>query len=99
MGRQLREARAVLFEGRHTLVRPARHADHRLGCVAPVAQAAEVTAAVRAAGFPIGVVSGQRGFGERRYAGVGGESLKARVGEFFGPFDTWQFCTHAPHER
>lgn len=100
MGRQLRDVRAVLFEGNDTLVRTIGTPDGRPGRVAPAPRAAEAVAAVRAAGLPMGVMSARRRIGEPWHAPAAQESVRAQVGAaMLGPFDTWQLCRHAPAVR
>jgi histidinol phosphatase-like enzyme len=100
MARQLPEVRAFLFEGSETLAPgPAPFDGPRRG--APLHRAAEAVAAVREAGYPMGVLTARRGSGAHaRPRGVGEDELaRARVAEVLGPFDTWQHCGHAPVDR
>lgn len=99
MGRQLRDVRAVLFEGNHTLVRSVGRSHDAEACVVPAPRAVEAVAAVREAGLPLGVVSARQGSGAMKPAGAPQESVRALVREMFGHFDTWQHCGHAPMDR
>jgi D-glycero-D-manno-heptose 1,7-bisphosphate phosphatase len=98
MGRQLHEVGAVLFQGNETLVRTVGR-DNGPARVVPVHRAAEAVAAVREAGLPVGVLSARRWRAAHSHAHVADESIRAQVGEIFGPFDTWQHCGHAPLDR
>jgi D-glycero-D-manno-heptose 1,7-bisphosphate phosphatase len=99
MARQLPEVRAVVFGGNVTLARTLTRADGGPGRVVPVHRAAEAVAAVREAGLSVGVLSARRGGGAHPRAHGSDDSIRAKVGEMLGPFDTWQHCGHAPLDR
>lgn len=99
MARQLPQVRAVLFECDETLAQAVARPAGTRGRVVSVHRGAEAVAALRAAGLPVGVLSARRGGGSHsRPRGVD-DSLRARVREALGPFDTWQHCEHAPLDR
>jgi D-glycero-D-manno-heptose 1,7-bisphosphate phosphatase len=99
LARQLPEVRAVMFEGNTTLAHNLTHVDGGPGRVVPVRGAAEAVAEVREAGLPLGVLSALRGTGAHPPAHGVDDSIRAKVGEMLGPFDTWQHCGHAPPAR
>ena len=92
----MRAIAAVLFDRDHTLTidDPPYNGDPDL--VKPFPGAIEAVAAVRAAGLPVGVVTNQAGIGLGLLTPEQVEAANARVDELIGPFDTWQYCPHAP---
>ncbi len=96
MARQLREVRAVLFDRDDTLIRdvPRYNGDPTL--VRPIPGAAEAVSRVRAAGLRTGIVSNQSGIGRGFVSHMQVRRVNTRVDQLLGPFDTWQYCPHAP---
>jgi histidinol-phosphate phosphatase family protein len=96
MAQQLRDVRAVLFDRDDTLIRdvPRYNGDPTL--VRPIPGAAQAVARVRAAGLPMGIVSNQSGIGRGFVSHMQVRRVNTRVDELVGPFDTWQYCPHAP---
>lgn len=92
----MRPIAAVLFDRDHTLTidDPPYNGDPDL--VKPFPGAREAVAAVRAAGLPVGVVTNQAGIALGLLTPEQVEAVNARVDELVGPFDTWQYCPHAP---
>jgi histidinol-phosphate phosphatase family protein len=90
---------AVLFDRDHTLTvdDPPYNGDPAL--VRPMPGAVQAVARLRAAGVPVGVVTNQAGIGLGLLTREQVESVNARVDELVGPFDTWQYCPHAPAEE
>lgn len=95
----MRAIAAVLFDRDHTLTidDPPYNGDPDL--VKPFPGAKEAVAAVRAAGLPVGVVTNQAGIGLGMLTPEQVEAVNGRVDELIGPFDTWQYCPHAPVEE
>lgn len=95
----MRPISAVLFDRDHTLTvdDPPYNGDPAL--VRPYPGAREAVQKVKAAGLPIGVVTNQAGIGLGRLTVEQVEAVNARVDELVGPFDTWQYCPHAPVEE
>ncbi|MCU0300878.1 MAG: HAD family hydrolase [Candidatus Nanopelagicales bacterium] len=96
LARRLRDVRAVLFDRDDTLIRdvPRYNGDPTL--VQPIPGAAEAVGRLRAAGLPTGVVSNQSGIGRGFVSHMQVQRVNARVDALVGPFDTWQYCPHAP---
>lgn len=92
----MRPISAVLFDRDHTLTvdDPPYNGDPEL--VRPYPGAREAVARVKAAGLPVGVVTNQAGIGLGRLTVEQVEAVNARVDDLLGPFDTWQYCPHAP---
>jgi histidinol-phosphate phosphatase family protein len=92
----MRPISAVLFDRDHTLTvdDPPYNGDPALVRVYPGAR--EAVAKVRAAGLPTGVITNQAGIGLGRLTVEQVEAVNARVDALIGPFDTWQYCPHAP---
>ena len=92
----MRPISAVLFDRDHTLTvdDPPYNGDPEL--VRPYPGAKEAVARVKAAGLPVGVVTNQAGIGLGRLTVDQVEAVNARVDDLLGPFDTWQYCPHAP---
>jgi histidinol-phosphate phosphatase family protein len=95
----MRPIAAVLFDRDHTLTvdEPPYNGDPERVIVYPGAR--EAVARVRAAGLPVGVVTNQAGIGLGRLTHEQVQAVNARVEELIGPFDTWQYCPHAPVEE
>ncbi|HNL51502.1 MAG TPA: HAD-IIIA family hydrolase [Actinomycetota bacterium] len=90
---------AVLFDRDHTLTidDPPYNGDPDL--VRPMPGAVEAVARLRTAGIPVGVVTNQAGIGLGLLTHEQVEKVNARVDEVVGPFDTWQYCPHAPADE
>jgi D-glycero-D-manno-heptose 1,7-bisphosphate phosphatase len=90
---------AVLFDRDHTITidDPPYNGDPDL--VRPMPGAVQAVARLRAAGVPVGVVTNQAGIGLGLLTREQVESVNARVDELVGPFDTWQYCPHAPGQE
>lgn len=95
----MRPIAAVLFDRDHTLTvdDPPYNGDPDL--VRPYPGARAAVARVRAAGLLTGVVTNQAGIGLGRLTHQQVEAVNARTDELLGPFDTWQYCPHAPVEE
>lgn len=88
---------AVLFDRDGTLVHDVPYnGDPAL--VAPVDGAAEVVAALRRAGVPVGVVSNQSGVARGLLTRAQVDAVNAAVDRAVGPFATWQVCPHGPED-
>jgi D-glycero-D-manno-heptose 1,7-bisphosphate phosphatase len=98
MVRQLRDVRAVLFDRDDTLIRDVPRYNGDPGLVQPIPGAAQAVARVRAAGLPVGIVSNQSGIGRGFVDHMQVQRVNARVDQLVGPFDTWQYCPHAPED-
>lgn len=90
---------AVPFDRDHTLTidDPPYNGDPDL--VRPMPGAVEAVARLRTAGIPVGVVTNQAGIGLGLLTHEQVEKVNARVDEVVGPFDTWQYCPHAPADE
>jgi len=90
---------AVLFDRDHTITidDPPYNGDPDL--VRPMPGAVEAVARLRTAGIPVGVVTNQAGIGLGLLTHEQVEKVNARVDEVVGPFDTWQYCPHAPADE
>lgn len=55
-------------------------------------------AAARAAGLRLGVVTNQSGIGRGHITAADLAAVNTRVEELLGPFDTWKYCPHVPHD-
>jgi histidinol-phosphate phosphatase family protein len=64
--------------------------------VRPLPGALAAVTRLRARGVPVGVVSNQSGIGRGWLTRADVQRVNARVEELLGPFDSWQFCPHAP---
>jgi len=88
---------AVLFDRDGTLVHDVPYnGDPDL--VRPVPGALAALTRLRAQGVPVGVVTNQSGIGRGLLTRDQVERVNARVEQLLGPFDTWQFCPHAPDD-
>lgn len=92
----MRSISAVLFDRDHTLTvdDPPYNGDPR--AVREFPGARQAVAKVKAAGLPVGVVTNQAGIGLGLLTHDQVEAVNARVDVLIGPFDTWQYCPHAP---
>ncbi|MFJ8622228.1 HAD-IIIA family hydrolase [Kitasatospora sp. NPDC093550] len=90
-------AGAVLFGRDGTLLRGVScNGDPAM--VHPMAGVRAALAALRAAGFALGVVSNQPGVA-RGLIGPGQvEAVQARAEALLGPLDVWAVCPHGPHD-
>ena len=95
----MRPIAAVLFDRDHTLTvdDPPYNGDPDLVRIYPGAR--EAVARVRRAGLPMGVVTNQAGIGLGSLTHEQVQAVNARVDHLLGPFDTWQYCPHAPIEE
>jgi histidinol-phosphate phosphatase family protein len=66
--------------------------------VRPVRGAYAALSRLRAAGVALGIVSNQSGIGLGKITADQVAAVHARVVELLGPFDTIEFCPHAPGE-
>jgi histidinol-phosphate phosphatase family protein len=66
--------------------------------VRPMPGAIEAVRRLRAAGLRVGVVTNQSGIGRGLLTQAQVDAVNRRVDDFFGPFDTWQLCPHAPED-
>ena len=87
---------AVLFDRDHTITIDDPPYNGDPDKVRPVPGAAAAVRRLRDAGIPVGVVSNQAGIGLGLITVEQVEAVNARVDELVGPFDTWQYCPHAP---
>jgi HAD superfamily hydrolase (TIGR01662 family) len=86
---------AVLFDRDGTLIDDVPYnGDPAL--VRPVSGALAALTRLRDRGVPVGVVSNQSGVGRGLLTPADVERVNARVEELLGPFDSWQYCPHAP---
>lgn len=86
---------AVLFDRDGTLIHDVPYnGDPAL--VRPVPGALAALSRLRDRGVPVGVVSNQSGIGRGLLTPADVRRVNARVEELLGPFDSWQFCPHAP---
>ena len=90
---------AVLFDRDHTLTIDDPPYNGDPGLVRPMPGAVEAVARLRTAGIPVGVVTNQAGIGLGLLTHEQVEKVNARVDEVVGPFDTWQYCPHAPADE
>ena len=97
MGRQLHEAKAMLF-GRHTLMCAEVVRGGRPRLVAAPG-AAEALAEARGAGLRVGICDGQPAVGARAGVVMSPASARVQVDWMLGPFDVWQGCPHEPADR
>ncbi len=89
--------RAVLFDRDGTLIKNVPYlADP--GRVQPVPGAGQTLAALRRNGIAVGVISNQSGVARGLITPDQLASVNAQVESLLGPFDTWQLCTHHPHD-
>jgi HAD superfamily hydrolase (TIGR01662 family) len=88
---------AVLFDRDGTLVVDVPY-NGDPSRVEPMPTAVDAVRALHAAGIPVGVVSNQSGIARGILTRSQVEAVNARVDEIFSPFDTWQFCPHAPED-
>lgn len=91
--------RAVLFDRDHTITidDPPYNGDPE--AVRPMPGAPQAVARLRAAGIPVGVVTNQAGIGLGLLTVEQVEAVNARTDALVGPFDTWQYCPHAPAQE
>lgn len=88
---------AVLFDRDGTLVHDEPYsADPER--VRPVPGAREALERLRAAGYPVGVVSNQSGVARRLLDAEAVEAVNGRVEELLGPFAAWAWCGHGPED-
>lgn len=89
---------AVLFDRDGTLVAdlPGNRDPAR---VAPMPGAVAAVRRARAEGLFVGVVTNQSAVALGRLRPAEVDAVNRRVDEWFGPFDTWQVCMHAPADR
>ncbi|MET8545276.1 HAD-IIIA family hydrolase [Kitasatospora sp. NPDC004799] len=66
--------------------------------VRPTAGIRAALAALRAAGFALGVVSNQPGVARGLLGRAQVEAVQARAEALLGPFDVWAVCPHGPHD-
>ncbi|HZB51547.1 MAG TPA: HAD family hydrolase, partial [Mycobacteriales bacterium] len=86
---------AVLFDRDGTLIHDVPYnGDPAL--VRPLPGALAALTRLRDRGVPVGVVSNQSGVGRGLLTPADVERVNARVEELLGPFDSWQYCPHAP---
>lgn len=92
----MRPIPAILFDRDHTLTvdDPPYNGDPQAVREYPGAKSAVDKA--KSAGLKVGVLTNQAGIapGLLRHEQV--RDVNARVDELIGPFDTWQYCPHAP---
>jgi D-glycero-D-manno-heptose 1,7-bisphosphate phosphatase len=94
LARQMREARAVLFDHSGTLVRDNPRDGAVRTPIEPMPGAVEAVERIRAARMPVGVV----GLGGRAPAGADRAEVRAGTEAVFGRFDAWRCCAHLPAE-
>lgn len=87
---------AVLFDRDHTITIDDPPFNGDPDKVVPVPGAPQAVARLRARGIPVGVVTNQSGIARGLLTVEQVEAVNARADELIGPFDTWQFCPHAP---
>lgn len=97
--RVMRPISAVLFDRDHTLTVDDPPYNGDPGAVREYPGARQAVAKVKAAGLPVGVVTNQAGIGLGRLTHEQVAAVNARVDELIGPFDTWQYCPHAPADE
>jgi histidinol-phosphate phosphatase family protein len=92
----MRPISAILFDRDHTLTvdDPPYNGDPE--AVREFPGARQAVARAKAAGLKVGVVTNQSGIGLGRLTHEQVQAVNARVDELLGPFDTWQYCPHAP---
>lgn len=95
----MRSISAVLFDRDHTLTVDDPPYNGDPGAVREYPGARQAVAKVKAAGLPVGVVTNQAGIGLGLLTHEQVEAVNARVDDLIGPFDTWQYCPHAPVEE
>ena len=95
----MRPISAILFDRDHTLTvdDPPYNGDPEAVRAFPGAK--QAVAKAKAAGLKVGVVTNQAGIGIGRLTHEQVQAVNARVDELLGPFDTWQYCPHAPVEE
>lgn len=95
----MRPISAVLFDRDHTLTLddPPYNGDPAL--VRPYPGAREAVQRIKAAGLATGVITNQAGIGLGRLTVDQVEAVNGRVDELLGPFETWQYCPHAPSDE
>lgn len=88
----------VLFDRDGTLVHDVPY-NGRPDLVQPVAGAADALGRLRDAGVRVGLVTNQSGVGRGLLTRDQVEAVNRRVETELGPFDTVQWCPHAPDEE
>ncbi|MFF7457041.1 HAD-IIIA family hydrolase [Kitasatospora sp. NPDC008115] len=88
---------AVLFGRDGTLIQDVS-CNGDPGTVHPLAGARASLAALRAAGFALGVLSAQPGVARCVLRREQVESVQARTEMLLGPIDVWAVCPHGPHD-
>ncbi len=94
---RVRRGRAVLFDRDDTLIEDVPYLSDPEK-VRPMAGAADALDLLRTAGVPVGVVSNQSGLARGHITPEQFRAVTRRVDELLGPFQTWQYCPHAPDE-
>lgn len=90
--------RAVLFDRDGTLVvNVPYNGDPEM--VEPIPGAQECVARLRAVGLAVGVVTNQSAVGRGMIDIEDVERVNLRVERFFGAFDVWKICPHAPWDN
>jgi len=95
VARQMRQARAVLFDLTGTLVQDDPRDGTPLVPIEPMPGAVESVERIRAAGMPVGVV-GIGSTARRSHARADGMAVRSHVEAVFGRFDAWRCCAHLP---
>lgn len=92
----MRAISAVIFDRDHTLTVDDPPYNGNPDLVVPYPGAIDAVRRVKDAGLLTGVATNQAGIGLGRLTVEQVEAVNARVDELIGPFDTWQYCPHAP---
>jgi histidinol-phosphate phosphatase family protein len=87
----------VLFDRDGTLIHDVPYLSDPAG-VQPVDGAVETLDGLRAAGYPVGVVSNQSGVGRGLISPEQLDRVTARLVDLLGPIDTVQVCPHTPED-
>ena len=92
--RHLSRTLAVLFDRDDTLVLDVPRYSGDPTRVVPLPGARNAVSRLRAAGFPVGVVSNQSGIGRGMLTVEQVDAVNRRVEQLVGAMDTWRYCPH-----